>query len=87
MKFKDVEKGVTIYNCGVESQTSVTRIAEIVTEKMGLSGIPFKYTGGQGGWKGDVPTFEYDLSKIHEAGWYAKLTSDEAVEKTVENVI
>ena len=54
---------------------------------MGLAGIPFEYTGGRGGWKGDVPMFAYDLTKIHDAGWTATFTSDEAVEKTVEAVI
>lgn len=87
MKFKDAPKGVTLYNVGVETQTSVTRIAEIVCEKMNLTGIPFEYTGGRGGWKGDVPVFAYNLDKIHAAGWYAKMTSDEAVAKTVEMVI
>lgn len=87
MRFKDVPAGVTLYNVGVESQTSVTRIGEIVCEKMGLSGIPFEYTGGRGGWKGDVPVFAYNLDKIHEAGWTATMTSDEAVAKTVEMVI
>jgi len=87
MMFKDVDKGITLYNCGVDSETNVTRIAEIVTEKMGLKGIPFNYTGGEGGWKGDVPRFEYDLTKIHNAGFTATYTSDEAVAKTVENVI
>lgn len=84
MKFKNVNKGITLYNVGVETQTSVTRIAEIVTEKMNLKGIPFEYTGGRGGWKGDVPVFAYNLEKIHKAGWYATYTSDEAVAKTVE---
>lgn len=87
MRFKDVPAGITLYNVGVESQTSVTRIGEIVCEKMGLSDIPFEYTGGRGGWKGDVPVFAYDLSKIHTAGWSAKMTSDEAVAKTVEMVV
>ena len=45
MQFKEVPTGVTLYNVGVESQTSVTRIGEIVCEKMGLGGIPFEYTG------------------------------------------
>lgn len=87
MRFKDVSKGVTLYNIGVETQTSVTRIAEIVCEKMGISGIPFEYTGGRSGWKGDVPVFAYDLSKIHAAGWRATYTSDETVAHTVEQVI
>lgn len=87
MRFKDVDKGVTLYNVGVETQTSVTRIAEIVCEKMGLTGIPFEYTGGRGGWKGDVPVFAYNLNKIHATGWKASMTSDEAVAKTVEMVL
>lgn len=87
MHFKDAPKGVTLYNVGVETQTSVTRIAEIVCEKMGLSGIPFEYTGGRGGWKGDVPVFAYNLEKIHATGWTAHMTSDEAVAKTVEMVL
>lgn len=87
MRFKDVPVGVTFYNVGVDSQTSVTRIGEIVCEKMGLGGIPFEYTGGRGGWKGDVPVFAYNLDKIHSAGWRASMTSDEAVAKTVEMVL
>lgn len=87
MRFKDAPKGVTLYNVGVETQSSVTRIAEIVCEKMGLSGIPFEYTGGRGGWKGDVPVFQYNLDKIHATGWKASMSSDEAVARTVESVI
>lgn len=87
MQFKNVGKGITLYNVGVQTQTSVTRIAEIVCDKMGLKHIPFEYTGGRGGWKGDVPVFAYNLDKIHADGWIASMTSDEAVEKTVEKVI
>lgn len=88
MQFKDTKKkGVTLYNVGVETQTSVTKIADIVCEKMKLTGILYHYTGGRGGWKGDVPKFQYNLKKIHDAGWSAKYTSDEAVELTVEAVL
>lgn len=88
MKFKETGKqGITLYNVGVETQTSVTRIADIICEKMGLSGIPYNYTGGRGGWKGDVPKFQYNLDKIHAAGWSATHTSDEAVALTVDNVL
>lgn len=87
VQFMNAPQGVSLYNIGVDSQTSVTRIADIVCEKMGLEGIPYAYTGGSSGWKGDVPRFSYDLKKIHEAGWKAKYTSDEAVAKTVEAVV
>ena len=83
LRLMDSPKGVTIYNAGVETQTTVTRIAEIVCEEMGLKNVRFEYTGTEGGWKGDVPRFQYKLDKIHSTGWYASHTSDEAVRETV----
>lgn len=83
----DSGHGVSIYNIGVETRTSVRRIGEIVLAQMGLSGIPVHYTGGKGGWRGDVPRFAYDLSKIHQTGWRAALTSDEAVERAVNEAL
>ena len=80
---KDISKGVSIYNVGVETATSVTRIADIVCEVLGYENVKYNYTGGNVGWKGDVPKFQYDLTKIHNAGWSATHTSDEAVRETV----
>lgn len=81
------EKGMTIYNLGVEGATTVTKIADIICEKKGLAGVKYNYTGGNIGWKGDVPKFQYDLSKIYATGWKARYNSDEAVAKTVEMVL
>lgn len=78
-----IDKGVHIYNVGVETATSVTTIADIVCEELGLKNVKYNYTGGNVGWKGDVPKFQYDLTKIHNAGWTANYTSDEAVRETV----
>lgn len=80
---KEIDKGVHIYNVGVETATSVTRIADIVCEELGLKDVKYNYTGGNVGWKGDVPKFQYDLTKIHNVGWSANYTSDEAVRETV----
>ncbi len=79
--------GMTIYNLGVEGATTVTRIADIICEKMGLTDVVYNYTGGNIGWKGDVPRFQYDLSKIYSTGWRASCDSDEAVVRTVEAVL
>ncbi|SEH27978.1 NAD-dependent epimerase/dehydratase family protein [Selenomonas sp. KH1T6] len=82
-----VPQGVTIYNAGVEGASSVTGMADIICEEMGLHDVAYHYTGGEGGWKGDVPRFNYCLDKIHQAGWKAELNSDEAVRKTVQDVL
>jgi Nucleoside-diphosphate-sugar epimerases len=80
--------GQAVYNISVEGEgTTVTHIAEIITEVMGLSDVVFKYTGGDRGWKGDVPRFSYDISKVLSTGWRPKHTSDEAVRQTVMDAI
>jgi len=88
MRFKDGRpEGMTLYNVGGHTQSTVTGIAEIVCREMGLRDVEFRYTGGRGGWKGDVPVFAYNLDKIHQAGWQAALNSDEAVAQTVRDVL
>lgn len=77
------KKGIEVYNAGVDTATSVTTIADIVCEELGYENVEYKYTGGNVGWKGDVPKFQYDLTKIHSAGWSAKHTSDESVRESV----
>jgi UDP-glucose 4-epimerase len=74
---------VNCFNVAAESTTTVTRIAEIVVEEMGLSNVNFRYTGGDRGWTGDVPRFTYDITKILRLGWRPGCTSDEAVRKAV----
>ncbi|SDB29029.1 UDP-glucose 4-epimerase [Pseudobutyrivibrio sp. YE44] len=83
LQFMEAPQGVTLYNVGVEGATSVTKIADIICEEMGLKNVKYNYTGGEGGWKGDVPRFQYNIDKIHVAGWKAKYNSDEAVRITV----
>jgi len=79
--------GVTTMNIGVEDSTTVTRIANIMCEEMGLSDVRYDYTGGDRGWKGDVPSFQYDLHKIKETGWKPKYSSDEAVRETIQSIL
>jgi len=80
------EKGVNIYNISVEGTTSVRKIADLVCESMGLSDVKYEFTGGNVGWKGDVPSFQYDLEKIHKRGWRAAHTSDETVQATLDSL-
>ncbi len=74
---------VNCLNVGPETRTSVRRIAEIVVEEMGLKEIPFHFTGGTGGWKGDVPRYRYDLTRIKSLGWTPRHTSEEAIRLAV----
>lgn len=85
---KVFEPGENVYNISVTSPgTTVTKIAEIVVQELGLQNIRFAYTGGDRGWKGDVPRFSYDISKVLATGWMPRHTSDEAVRQTVKDAI
>jgi UDP-glucose 4-epimerase len=81
------EQGVEVLNVGVETSTTVSRIADITCRELGLTDVEYKYTGGAVGWLGDVPKFQYDLSKFHARGWKAKHTSDEAVWLAVRSLL
>jgi UDP-glucose 4-epimerase len=84
--WKNSNNRLNIYNLGVESRTKVKEIAQIVIEELGLE-AHIVYTGGDRGWLGDVPEFKYDLSKIHQLGWRAKYTSNEAVRLAAKRAI
>lgn len=75
----DRERPVDIYNLGSPVTLTVTEIARIVCEEMGLDGAAFRYTGGERGWPGDVPKVDFDVSKMAALGWRATRTSAEAV--------
>jgi UDP-glucose 4-epimerase len=85
--FKHSNDKLNLFNLGCDSNTTVTRIAEMVVEEMNLKDVKFKYTGGIRGWAGDVPRFQLDISKINKLGWKESRTSDEAVRKAIREVL
>jgi UDP-glucose 4-epimerase len=95
---KDLVKGIlfvcekanerfNVYNLGSDTRTRVKEIAQMVVEEMGLPDARIEYTGGDRGWVGDVPEFKYDLTKIHQLGWYAAYTSNEAVRLAIRKAL
>lgn len=88
MLTKRFKSSQQLYNLSVESEgTTVTKIAETVVDVLRLSGVEFIYTGGDRGWKGDVPRFRYDISKVLSTGWRPEHTSDDAVRQTVYDIV
>ncbi len=77
---------INCHNIGVSSRTKVKKIAQIVIEELGLK-VRIKYTGGERGWVGDVPTFDYDLNKMNELGWKAKFSSDDAIRMAIREML
>jgi UDP-glucose 4-epimerase len=81
---------VEIYNVGSEDQVTVTQIAKIITQEMGLKNVKFTYTGGVDGgrgWKGDVKNMPLDTSKLEGLGWKPKLNSKQVITKTIKELL
>lgn len=75
-----------VYMLGTDTRTKVKEIAAMVIEEMGLHS-KLVYTGGDRGWKGDVPEFRYDLTKVNQLGWKAKYTSNDAVRIAIQKAL
>lgn len=78
---------LNIYNLGSNDSLSVKRIADMVVEAMGLSNVEYCYSGGEGGWPGDVPRFTLDVSALNQLGWKARYTSEDAVAIAIRHVV
>ncbi len=75
------------FNIGtVASTTTVRYLAEAVVQRMAPQ-ARIRYTGGNKGWVGDVPRFNYAVDKLQRLGWTPRLTSDEAVDRAVAEVV
>jgi UDP-glucose 4-epimerase len=70
-----------VYNVATEDYITVTEIAELAVEVVGLpaGSTAFEYTGGSRGWKGDVPVVRLDSDRIRALGWKNERSCREAL--------
>jgi UDP-glucose 4-epimerase len=76
-----------VFNLGPSDSLPVNRIAGMVVEAMGLRDVRFEYSGGEGGWPGDVPRFVLDAARINRLGWSARRTSEQAVAEAIRSTL
>jgi UDP-glucose 4-epimerase len=74
------------YNLGTRTTTSVTAIADIVSDELGLDPT-YSYTGGDRGWTGDVPKMRLSIEKLAGLGWEPQLSSHESVRRGARQLI
>lgn len=80
---KNSEQEVSIFNLASQGTTTVKFIADTVVKKMNPK-TRIVYGTEDRGWKGDVPYTWLDGSLLNQLGWKANLSSDQAVEKSIE---
>ena len=80
------EADMNTYNLGTRTTTSVTAIADIVSEELGVD-PDYHYTGGDRGWTGDVPKMRLSIEKLAALGWEPSLSSHESVRRGARDLI
>jgi UDP-glucose 4-epimerase len=77
-------EGFEIFNVGTGDHITVSEIADLVVDTMGLERIPYSFTGGDRGWKGDVPIVRFRSTKLASLGWRCTYSSREAIVASIE---
>jgi len=80
---------VNVHNLAVDDQTSVREITDWTIEAMGIdrASIDVQYGDSPRGWRGDVAQVQLDTRRMTALGWQPKLTSREAVQRTIREVV
>ncbi len=74
------------FNVATGDYISVTQIASLACACLGLrpERVRFEYTGGDRGWKGDVPVIRLNIDKIRHLGWRPSRTSPQALTEAMQ---
>ncbi|OYR43443.1 MULTISPECIES: NAD-dependent epimerase/dehydratase family protein [unclassified Halorubrum] len=80
------DEDLNVYNLGTRTTTSVTDIADIVADELGVD-PDYAYTGGDRGWTGDVPKMRLSIERLVDLGWEPSIESDEAVRRSARELI
>jgi UDP-glucose 4-epimerase len=78
-----------VFNVATDDYITVAEIADLAVKVSGLSPgeVKYEFTGGDRGWKGDVPIVRFDCSKIKALGWKAQRSSTEAVTDAMQAML
>jgi UDP-glucose 4-epimerase len=78
---KPFEMDFQVYNVATGDYITVTEIAKLAVEVTGLEpeSVSFEYSGGDRGWKGDVPVVRLNTDRIKILGWTCQRTSRQAL--------
>jgi len=76
---------IETFNIATYDQVNVNTVANIICKELGLNPV-YKYTGGDRGWKGDIPTIALDITKACNTGWKPTYHCEDAIKKAVREL-
>jgi len=74
-----------IYNVATGDYITVREIAGLAVECAGIpeGQVQFEFTGGDRGWKGDVPVMRLNTERIRNLGWVCRMKTREALQRAM----
>lgn len=77
------------YNVATGDYITVREIAELAIEVVGIApGLTtMVFSGGERGWKGDVPIVRLSTERIRRLGWVNRLDTRQALRASLEAMI
>ena len=77
-----------VYNVATLDYVTVSEIAEMAVQVAGLpaGAVAYEFTGGDRGWKGDVPVVRLNSDRIRSLGWANRLTAAEALRTSLQEL-
>ncbi|NBW98595.1 NAD-dependent epimerase/dehydratase family protein [bacterium] len=82
-------KRFDVYNICTGDYISVAEIADLAVECCGLTPdkVTYQFTGGDRGWKGDVPIIRMNSDRIRKIGWSNKMNGRQALKASMMAMI
>lgn len=83
-----VPMGFDVFNVSTQDQITVNEIAEIAATVLGhdAKSVQNFYTGGDRGWKADVPVVRLSAKKMLNLGWEPLFNSRQAIELSLKRM-
>jgi UDP-glucose 4-epimerase len=78
-----------VFNVATGDYITVTEIADLAVKSLNLDPghVDYQYTGGDRGWKGDVPVVRLNTDRIRALGWANRWSSAGALERSLEAML
>jgi UDP-glucose 4-epimerase len=78
-----------VFNVATGDYVTVTEIAALAMDVVGLAPgrTRLEYTGGDRGWKGDVPVVRINTDRIRSLGWKNERTGPEALRASMDSML
>lgn len=84
-KTQKTNNSIFVYNLGNDDKIKIRQIAKLFVKELGY-GTKLTFTGGKGGWKGDVPKMYLSNKKLKHLGWKPTLTSKECILEAIRSI-